>query len=393
MADTPDEQSARELRIAVTSSEPAEIRIDFNALSKAISHYLSRLARSGRLAQMKSDCSGGGPLAVLLVLLDFVRARDSAKILTKSGRMIVWPSNATIQRRSGYGRAAAFAALDKLEAAKLISRLECGGGRDSSVFELLELPEDDSPVYWGGREPRVHPSSRADGYPRAGADGYPSVGVDGSSLPQQTAEVCPDGPQPRAGADPNISGGITNGSDTPQSSRTAAAAGVEDRLRAEGLPGLRIAELSGAPWLTLQYVHDAAREAADKYPANDRKRVGLLLWMLQGEGRTTTRRQTGPKYQDQQQADYKKSAEATATAEQRLAESIARLEAAGLLAGFVTAAIKAEENEFVRAGWSKVEPTAAAVTKKVTLAYAVAKAAKRLPPPSPTVPVQGATAG
>ena len=297
MSDLAPDTPATQLRIDILTTEPAQIRIDYNAVSKAIGNYIGRLVKSGWLSLIREQCGDGGcPLALLFALLDVVKAKDSAKILMQTGRLIVWPTHRTLQTRTGYGRAAIFNACQKLEAMGAIKRLESGGGRDSSTFEIFGPPDDDSPVYWGGRVNAYHPSTRIDRYGSIGMDGPPSVGADGSGPPSQTAGARRDGPHPSAPMYPNLEGKdkITFSNKEHQHSGdggtrppapAAAADGVVDRMRAEGLPGYRVDQLSGAPWQTLDYLNACAREAASSHPSHNRRRIGLLIHLLRGPDR------------------------------------------------------------------------------------------------------------
>jgi hypothetical protein len=81
----------------------------------------------------------------------FARLSDSAcrvmVVLAKHGsgdRWLVWPSMSTIIRLSGVGRRSAYRAISELEGEGVVRRRSGGGGRQSTLYEILDLPASPS---------------------------------------------------------------------------------------------------------------------------------------------------------------------------------------------------------------------------------------------------------
>jgi hypothetical protein len=414
MADSanPPADGAQLFSVSVQTSDPAQIRVDFNALAKARDAYTSRLLRSGLLPELVNTPAGkktAGPLAVLLALLDYTRAKASAELFTaEGGRLVVTIANRTICNRTGFARAAVFESLGRLQTLGLVKRL--GATLDGATFELLPPPEEDSPLYWGGRVKFGAP-------PSAPADGGRALRQTGGRLLGQTGGARWGGRGARAGADPFLKGFNPNQSSSSQSAPAAPAAaaglcaqkdgGQADQAAAAAelaaailgetfgpealtLAPLAAAELAadGAAWLSPDYVRAAARQARHDRPNDVGRQVRIFRWMLQAAGRVNL-----PAPRPTSSAASARSAaiadvDALTTTRQLIAGRLAELAGAGRLAELVGAAIAAAPSAVVASAWRRhlVNPDPAAIAAAGSLGPAIVAMADA--PPSPTAELQ-----
>ena len=105
------------------------------------------IVRSGLLAELSPTAT-----KVLLVLAESVN--DDMR--RDRGEWLAWPSIGTIMELAGVGRAITFRAIAELEQRGLLVRRQSGGGRKSTLYQLVE-PSVTAGVY--GRRP-VHERRR-----------------------------------------------------------------------------------------------------------------------------------------------------------------------------------------------------------------------------------------
>ena len=106
----------------ITSDEP--IHVNVTVAGGHWSRIFDAVVESGRWATLSPSGK-----AVLVVLAD---AADDG-----SGGCVASPSISTIMLRAGVGRAATYRAIDELERAGLLLRRTTGGGRYTTIYEIL----------------------------------------------------------------------------------------------------------------------------------------------------------------------------------------------------------------------------------------------------------------
>ena len=393
-------ESPHRLRIDVETSEPVEIRADFNAISKATRAYMSRLVRAGVLREFKGQSAC--PLAVLWTLLEMLAARESATLFTQSNRILVWPSYSTLENRTAYSRRSLERAAAWLEKQRIVNRFARGGGADSTLYELLPQSEEDCAHYWGGRVPNKRRAARP-APPASNGRGTPASNGRGTPASNDRGTPASRGGTPRP-AEADVLIGIKENEAAAEGNPGAAAAGAAlvDQMRAEGIPLTLALKLAAEPFNTPARVRAAARQARIDRPNDQPRRIRVLIWMLTAADNFTAPPASTPAAADvAAEAERRRQAQTAAhlaweARHQR--ERIAALAAAGQLARLVALAVAEAPNEFMAGLWGKVRADdAAAVAKNSTLTAAVlaladSKGLSAPPPPPPpglTLPTPG----